>query len=89
MNSPVWERSFGLRTLVSQMQLVPPWRRVSLYVLRSACYYEHCVTVAGEIDTIELLEGRNIRDIIEGLKAQALEKAIKAGADPSPLFRSP
>ncbi|KAF9819430.1 hypothetical protein IEO21_02173 [Rhodonia placenta] len=39
--------------------------------------------VAGEIDTIELLEGRNIRDIIEGLKAQALEKAIKAGADPS------
>lgn len=45
--------------------------------------------MAGEIDTIELLEGRNIRDIIEGLKAQALEKAIKAGADPSPLFRSP
>ncbi|KAI0938669.1 hypothetical protein AcV5_000296 [Taiwanofungus camphoratus] len=39
--------------------------------------------VAGEIDTIELLQNRNIHDVIEAIKAQAIEKAIKAGADPA------
>ncbi|KZT10328.1 DUF917-domain-containing protein [Laetiporus sulphureus 93-53] len=39
--------------------------------------------IAGEIDTIELLQNRNIHDVIEGIKAQAIEKAIAAGADPA------
>ena len=38
--------------------------------------------VAGEIDTIELLQGRSIHDVIDNIKAQAIEKAIRAGADP-------
>ncbi|KZT70497.1 hydantoinase [Daedalea quercina L-15889] len=39
--------------------------------------------VAGEIDTIELLQGRSIHDVIDNIKTQAIEKAIRAGADPA------
>ncbi|KZT70496.1 hypothetical protein DAEQUDRAFT_810662 [Daedalea quercina L-15889] len=39
--------------------------------------------IAGEIDTIEILQGRDIHDVIEGIKQQATEKAIKGGADPA------
>ncbi|PCH44913.1 DUF917-domain-containing protein [Wolfiporia cocos MD-104 SS10] len=39
--------------------------------------------VAGEIDTIELLQGRDIHDVIEAIKVQAIDKAIKSGADPA------
>ncbi|KAH9835241.1 hydantoinase/oxoprolinase [Rhodofomes roseus] len=39
--------------------------------------------VAGEIDTIELLQGRSIHDVIDNIKAQAIDKAIRAGADPA------
>ncbi|CCM04742.1 uncharacterized protein FIBRA_06931 [Fibroporia radiculosa] len=39
--------------------------------------------VAGEIDTIELLQNRDIHDVIDAIKKQAIEKAIKAGADPA------
>ncbi|KIP10827.1 hypothetical protein PHLGIDRAFT_22081 [Phlebiopsis gigantea 11061_1 CR5-6] len=38
--------------------------------------------VAGEIDTIEILQGRNIDDVIEGLKTEAIAKAIQFGANP-------
>lgn len=38
--------------------------------------------MAGEIDTIELLQNRDIHDVIEAIKVQAIDKAIKAGADP-------
>ncbi|GJE86630.1 HyuA and DUF917 domain-containing protein [Phanerochaete sordida] len=38
--------------------------------------------VAGEIDTIEILQGRNIDDVIEAMKVQAIEKAIRLGASP-------
>ncbi|PSR71578.1 hypothetical protein PHLCEN_2v12550, partial [Hermanssonia centrifuga] len=37
--------------------------------------------VAGEIDTIELLQGRDIDQVIGAIKLQSIEKAVKAGAD--------
>ncbi|KAI0827020.1 DUF917-domain-containing protein [Trametes gibbosa] len=39
--------------------------------------------VAGEIDTIEYLAGRDVHAIVEKIKAQAIEKAIASGADPA------
>ena len=39
-------------------------------------------TVAGEIDTIEIMQGRDIHTVVEGIKKKAIEKAIAAGADP-------
>ncbi|EPS97461.1 hypothetical protein FOMPIDRAFT_1128485 [Fomitopsis schrenkii] len=39
--------------------------------------------VAGEIDTIVILQDRDIHDVIEGIKAQAIEKTIRGGADPA------
>ncbi|ORY25558.1 DUF917-domain-containing protein [Naematelia encephala] len=39
--------------------------------------------VSGEVDTIEILQGKSVTDVLESLKAQALEKAIAAGADPA------
>lgn len=38
--------------------------------------------VAGEVDTIEFLNGRTLEDVVEPLKLQAIRKAIEAGADP-------
>ncbi|KAJ3558225.1 hypothetical protein NM688_g1053 [Phlebia brevispora] len=38
--------------------------------------------VAGEVDTIEILQGRPIDDVIGAIKAQAIERAIRSGADP-------
>ncbi|KAI0072072.1 DUF917-domain-containing protein [Panus rudis PR-1116 ss-1] len=38
--------------------------------------------VAGEIDTIEFLQGRVISDVIEEIKSRAITQAIEAGADP-------
>lgn len=37
--------------------------------------------VAGEIDTIELISGRSIDEVVNVIKAQAVQKAIQAGAD--------
>ncbi|KAI0674400.1 hydantoinase/oxoprolinase [Trametes maxima] len=39
--------------------------------------------VAGEIDTIEFLAGRNIHTVVESIKEQAIKKAIESGADPA------
>ncbi|KAH9941327.1 hydantoinase/oxoprolinase [Epithele typhae] len=39
--------------------------------------------VAGEVDTIEILAGRDIHTVIEGIKARAIQKAVAAGADPA------
>ncbi|OCH93351.1 DUF917-domain-containing protein [Obba rivulosa] len=39
--------------------------------------------VAGEVDTIEFLQDRQIQDVIEKIKARAIEKAVQAGADPT------
>ncbi|TFK90339.1 hydantoinase/oxoprolinase [Polyporus arcularius HHB13444] len=39
--------------------------------------------VAGEVDTIELLAGRDIHTVIEAIKLVAIRKAIAAGADPA------
>lgn len=45
--------------------------------------------VAGDVDTIEILQGRNIDDVIDKIKSQAIEKAINFGANPSmPFFVS-
>ena len=61
------------------------WPRVS-HLLCHGSLFAHlnvCIcSVAGEIDTIEILQDRNIHDVIEGIKVQAVEKAIKGGADP-------
>ena len=40
------------------------------------------MTVAGEVDTIEILAGRDIHDVVEAIKVQAIRKAVAAGADP-------
>lgn len=37
--------------------------------------------VAGEMDVIEILAGRDERDVVESVKRQALARAIEAGAD--------
>ncbi|KAI0659238.1 DUF917-domain-containing protein [Cubamyces menziesii] len=37
--------------------------------------------VAGEIDTIEFLAGRDIHSVVEGIKDKAIQKAIASGAD--------
>lgn len=42
--------------------------------------------VAGEIDTIEILQGRNIDDVIDVIKTEAIAKAIKFGANPGMCF---
>ncbi|KAI0746879.1 DUF917-domain-containing protein [Daedaleopsis nitida] len=39
--------------------------------------------VAGDIDTIEILAGRDIHTVVEAIKLQAMQKAIAAGADPA------
>jgi hypothetical protein len=38
------------------------------------------MVVAGEIDTIEILQGRDIDDVIDVIKRQAIEKAVQNGA---------
>ncbi|TBU59341.1 hydantoinase/oxoprolinase [Dichomitus squalens] len=39
--------------------------------------------VAGEVDTIELLAGRDIHTVVEGIKLEAIKKAISSGASPA------
>ncbi|GBE89009.1 DUF917-domain-containing protein [Sparassis crispa] len=39
--------------------------------------------VAGDVDTIELLQNRNVHAVIESIKTRAIQKAIIAGADPA------
>ncbi|KAI0372037.1 DUF917-domain-containing protein [Pilatotrama ljubarskyi] len=39
--------------------------------------------VAGEIDTIEFLAGRDIHTVVEAIKEQAIQKAVACGADPA------
>ncbi|OSD08105.1 hydantoinase/oxoprolinase [Trametes coccinea BRFM310] len=39
--------------------------------------------VAGEIDTIEFLAGRDIHTVVESIKEKAIQKAIASGADPA------
>ena len=36
--------------------------------------------MAGEIDTIEILEGRNLDEVTEEIKARAIQKAVRSGA---------
>ncbi|TCD68757.1 hypothetical protein EIP91_009903 [Steccherinum ochraceum] len=37
--------------------------------------------VAGEVDTIEILQGRNIVEVVDSFKQRAIEYAVQAGAD--------
>ena len=39
------------------------------------------VTVAGEIDTIEILQNKKLEDVIEKIKKEAVARAIMAGGD--------
>ncbi|KZT59565.1 DUF917-domain-containing protein [Calocera cornea HHB12733] len=39
--------------------------------------------VAGEVDTIEILEGRRLDEVLEKIKKEAIARAIAAGADAS------
>lgn len=41
-----------------------------------------CVIVAGEVDTIELLAGRDIHTVVDAIKREAIQKATSSGADP-------
>lgn len=38
--------------------------------------------VSGEVDTIEILEGKSLPDTLERIKVEAMAKAVEAGADP-------
>ncbi len=46
------------------------------------------VIVAGEVDTIELLVGRDIHTVVDAIKREAIEKATSSGADPG-VWRMP
>ena len=39
-------------------------------------------SVSGEVDTIEILEGRSISDVLENIKQRAVERAVESGAQP-------
>ncbi|KAJ7650661.1 hydantoinase/oxoprolinase [Roridomyces roridus] len=39
--------------------------------------------VSGDIDTIEILQGRKLPEVLEGIKTQAIAKAVAAGAEAS------
>jgi hypothetical protein len=39
--------------------------------------------VSGEIDTIEILQGQKLPDVLERIKSLAVEKAVAAGAEPA------
>ncbi len=38
--------------------------------------------VSGEIDTIEILQGKSLDATLERIKQEAIQKAVDAGADP-------
>ena len=44
--------------------------------------FSRSVVVAGEVDTIEFLQGRTLESVLEPLKLEAIQKAIRAGANP-------
>ena len=37
--------------------------------------------VSGGVDSIEILEGKNLSETLERIKQQAIENAVKSGAD--------
>ncbi|KAJ7510350.1 Hydantoinase/oxoprolinase [Mycena galericulata] len=39
--------------------------------------------VSGDVDTIEILQGRKLPEVLEQMKTVAIEKAVAAGAEPS------
>ncbi|KZO91757.1 hydantoinase/oxoprolinase [Calocera viscosa TUFC12733] len=39
--------------------------------------------VAGEVDTIEILQGKNLADVLDRIKKEAVARAIMAGGDPN------
>jgi hypothetical protein len=39
--------------------------------------------VSGEIDTIEILQGKDLEDTLTRIKGEALVKAVAGGADPT------
>ena len=39
-------------------------------------------SVSGEVDTIEILEGRSLPDVLENIKQRAVDRAVKSGAQP-------
>lgn len=41
----------------------------------------HYLVVAGDVDVIEIMEGRQIADVIDTMKERAIENAIQSGAD--------
>jgi hypothetical protein len=69
-----------------QMPLVRRWLKVNFSAAASTTCLFTVITVAGEIDTIEILQGRSIDDVIEAIKAQAVQKAIQSGANPGMSF---
>lgn len=40
-------------------------------------------SVSGYVDTIEILQGRNQTETVERIKQQAIDNAVKSGADPA------
>jgi hypothetical protein len=40
-------------------------------------------SVSGEVDTVEILEGKSLSETLERIKKQAVDQAINAGGDPN------
>ncbi|KAK0471126.1 hydantoinase/oxoprolinase [Armillaria novae-zelandiae] len=56
--------------------IVPPFHSVANAVGAAIAI------VSGEIDTIEILQGKSLQDTVERIQIQAMAEATKAGADP-------
>lgn len=63
------------------MLLAQPWPKVRTHPPFGSCYCLATVVVAGEVDTIEFLEGRHIHEVVEVIKKRAIDSAVQAGAD--------
>jgi len=74
---PSFILSISFVTRSSDAFRIPPFSEVANAVGAAVA------SVAGEVDVIEILEGKSLSETLERLKAQAIFNAVKAGADPS------
>lgn len=64
------------RTQPSSSFRIPPFHGVANAVGAAIA------NVSGDIDTIQILQGRKLTDVLEHIKGLAIEKAVAAGAEP-------
>ncbi|KAF8997586.1 Hydantoinase/oxoprolinase [Cyathus striatus] len=64
------QRLGGVRKIIT-----PPFHEVANAVGAAVA------SVSGEVDTIEILQGKSLSETLEGIKRQAIERAVGMGAD--------